>query len=131
VILDEYANFRNNAAFVSYRLLKYFKPSRDVLQQNQTNAGISVILNNAIKLGKIVNTLSLESHSSYIDCSHLQVGASIPSNWSRIAKGITILKDPSSGITLEYDGFNGTTAVKQADVVVSYLTLAHLTDSSI
>lgn len=42
---------------------------------------------------------------------------SIPSNWSTIARNITVLAAPS-GITLEYDGFNATTSVKQADVVL-------------
>ncbi|KII91942.1 carbohydrate-binding module family 32 protein [Plicaturopsis crispa FD-325 SS-3] len=76
---DEYANFRNNAAF--------------------TNAGISVIINEAIDLAK-------------------EIGVTTPSNWSAIAAAVPVLRDSASGITLEYDGFNGTTSVKQADVVL-------------
>lgn len=76
---DEYANFRNNAAY--------------------TNAGIQVILRNAVELGGVL-------------------GVEVPSNWTTIADKITVLHDPTSGIILEYDGFNGSTAVKQADVVV-------------
>ncbi|ORY91787.1 glycoside hydrolase family 65 protein [Leucosporidium creatinivorum] len=76
---DEYANFKNNAAF--------------------TNAGISVLYKQAKELAKVLNV-------------------TVPSNWSLIESNITILRDPSSGIILEYDGFNGTTEVKQADVVL-------------
>ena len=93
---DEFANFKNNAAY--------------------TNAGISVVLKNAIQLAA-------------------KLGITAPQNWSMISNKITVLSDNSSGIVLEYgesnnvtalitrslraaDGFNGTTAVKQADVVV-------------
>lgn len=57
-----------------------------------------------------------------------------PANWSEIADKIAILTSgpggvtltsaagatpaSSGGVTLEYDGFNGTTSVKQADVVL-------------
>lgn len=80
---DEYANFRNNAAY--------------------TNAGISVVFRNAILLAS-------------------KLGITPPARWGAIGKGITVLQDPSSGVVLEYAGFNATTAVKQADVVVSGLT---------
>ena len=63
------------------------------------------------------------------------LGITAPQNWTTISNKITVLSDNSSGIVLEYgelnnvvfvvtvclrsaDGFNGTTAVKQADVVV-------------
>ncbi|BGP30989.1 alpha,alpha-trehalase ath1 [Rhodotorula toruloides] len=45
------------------------------------------------------------------------LGYDLPSNWTAIRKNITMLQAPS-GILLEFDGFNGTTAVKQADVVL-------------
>ncbi|KAE9402984.1 family 65 glycoside hydrolase [Gymnopus androsaceus JB14] len=76
---DEFANFVNDAAY--------------------TNAGISVILKNAVALAEVL-------------------GVVVPSNWTDIANKITVLSDPSSGIILEYDGFNGSTSVKQADVVL-------------
>ncbi|KAK4703450.1 hypothetical protein P7C70_g2769, partial [Phenoliferia sp. Uapishka_3] len=76
---DEYANFRNNAAY--------------------TNAGISVVFDTAIQLASVLNM-------------------SVPSNWSDIASKIVVLSDATSDIILEYDGFNGSTAVKQADVVL-------------
>ncbi|KAG8988480.1 alpha,alpha-trehalase ath1 [Tulasnella sp. JGI-2019a] len=76
---DEYANFRNNAAF--------------------TNAGISVVLKNAVYFAGVL-------------------GITPPSNWTTISNKITVLSDPTSGIVLEYDGFNSTTDVKQADVVL-------------
>jgi hypothetical protein len=63
------------------------------------NAGISVILKNAAALASIV-------------------GVTPPSVWMNISQNIVVLKDNNSGVTLEYDGFNGSTAVKQADVVV-------------
>ena len=62
-----------------------------------TNGAISVTLRNAQALAKVL-------------------GKETPSNWTDIANNITILVDPSSNILLEFDGFNGTTAVKQADV---------------
>ncbi|BGP23663.1 alpha,alpha-trehalase ath1 [Rhodotorula toruloides] len=45
------------------------------------------------------------------------LGYDSPSNWTAIRNNITMLQAPS-GILLEFDGFNGTTAVKQADVVL-------------
>jgi hypothetical protein len=63
------------------------------------NAGISVMLKNAAALASIV-------------------GVTPPSVWMNISQNIVVLKDNNSGVTLEYDGFNGSTAVKQADVVV-------------
>jgi trehalose/maltose hydrolase-like predicted phosphorylase len=77
---DEFANNRNNAAY--------------------TNAGVSVILKNAVTLAGIL-------------------GVNVPSNWTDISDKVVVLSDNSSDIILEYDGFNGTTAVKQADVIVS------------
>ena len=62
-----------------------------------TNGAIAVTLRNAQNLASIL-------------------GKETPSNWTDIANNITILVDPSSNILLEFDGFNGTTAVKQADV---------------
>ena len=60
---DEYANFKNNAAY--------------------TNAGISVVMKNAIELAGIL-------------------GQSVPTNWSTIGEKVTVLADNSSGIVLEY-----------------------------
>jgi len=62
-----------------------------------TNGAIAVTLRNAQTLASVI-------------------GKETPSNWTDIANNITILVDPSSNILLEFDGFNGTTAVKQADV---------------
>ncbi|KAF9920549.1 alpha,alpha-trehalase ath1 [Linnemannia zychae] len=78
---DEYANFKDNAAF--------------------TNAGAAVTLRNSIEAAKI-----------------LGLSAFTPSNWSEIADHIVLLYENSSNIVLEYDGFNATTPVKQADVVL-------------
>jgi trehalose/maltose hydrolase-like predicted phosphorylase len=88
---DEFANFVNDAAY--------------------TNAGISVILKNAIALAQVLNV-------------------TVPSNWTDIANKITVLTDPSSGIILEYDGFNGTTSVKQADVVLLTYPLEYYESST-
>jgi hypothetical protein len=63
------------------------------------NAGISVILQNTASLAKVLDI-------------------PVPSIWTNISQNIVVLNDNKSGVTLEYDGFNGTTAVKQADVVV-------------
>ncbi|GAA5927993.1 alpha,alpha-trehalase ATH1 [Sporobolomyces koalae] len=64
-----------------------------------TNGAIAVTLRNAQALAQVL-------------------GKETPSNWTDIANNITILVDSSSDIILEFDGFNGTTAVKQADVVL-------------
>ncbi|KZP31745.1 carbohydrate-binding module family 32 protein [Athelia psychrophila] len=82
---DEYANFRNNAAY--------------------TNAGVSVILSNALAL--------LPSLPAALAPS-----AAAIKTWKNISENIIVLSDNASGIVLEYDGFNGSTAVKQADVVL-------------
>lgn len=42
----------------------------------------------------------------------------VPSNWSDIANNITVLYDPTSEVILEYEGFNASTPVKQADVIL-------------
>ena len=42
----------------------------------------------------------------------------VPSNWSDIADHITILYEGSGSVVLEYEGFNASTPVKQADVVL-------------
>ncbi|GAA6008844.1 hypothetical protein JCM11491_003805 [Sporobolomyces phaffii] len=64
-----------------------------------TNGAIAMTLRNAQALASVL-------------------GKETPANWTDIASNITILVDPSSNIVLEFDGFNGTTAVKQADVVL-------------
>ncbi|GAA6060907.1 hypothetical protein JCM10212_003941 [Sporobolomyces blumeae] len=64
-----------------------------------TNGLIAVTLRNAQELAKIL-------------------GKETPSNYTEIADKMTILVDPSSNIVLEFQGFNGTTGVKQADVVL-------------
>lgn len=48
-----------------------------------TNAGISVILQNAVRLAGILDI-------------------KVPNSWSEISQKITVLTDPSSGIVLEY-----------------------------
>lgn len=48
----------------------------------------------------------------------LGISSLTPSNWSDIADHIAVLYDNSSNIVLEYDGFNASTPVKQADVVL-------------
>ncbi|KAG0309487.1 alpha,alpha-trehalase ath1 [Dissophora globulifera] len=78
---DEYANFRDNAAF--------------------TNAGIAVTLRNSIEAASVLGKSD-----------------EVPDKWSEIADNISILYEPSSNIVLEYQGFNATTPVKQADVVL-------------
>ncbi|KAJ2960828.1 hypothetical protein NQZ79_g3891 [Umbelopsis isabellina] len=78
---DEYANFRDNAAF--------------------TDAGVAVTLRNTIAAASALG----KSHQ-------------VPSNWSDIANNITVLYDPTSEVILEYEGFNASTPVKQADVIL-------------
>ncbi|GAA6018450.1 hypothetical protein JCM10207_000898 [Rhodosporidiobolus poonsookiae] len=46
------------------------------------------------------------------------VNETVPSNWTDIIANITILVSPDAPILLEYDGYNSTTLVKQADVVM-------------
>ncbi|GAA6031033.1 hypothetical protein JCM8097_003971 [Rhodosporidiobolus ruineniae] len=63
------------------------------------NGALSVTLQHAADLGAIL-------------------GYDAPTNWSDIRENITMLTSPQSGILLEFDGFNGTTEIKQADVVL-------------
>jgi trehalose/maltose hydrolase-like predicted phosphorylase len=64
-----------------------------------TNAGIATILDSTISAARILG----KEHE-------------IAANWTEIAQKITIRQSNVSQVTLEYDGFNGTTEVKQADV---------------
>lgn len=64
-----------------------------------TNAGIATILDSTISAANILGKQD-----------------EIGSNWTEIAQKITIRQSNVSQVTLEYDGFNGTTEVKQADV---------------
>lgn len=51
------------------------------------NAGISVLYKQARELAEVLNV-------------------TVPSNWSLIESNITILRDPSSGIILEYGAWS-------------------------
>ncbi|GJJ71505.1 hypothetical protein EMPS_03855 [Entomortierella parvispora] len=66
-----------------------------------TNAGAAITLRNSIQAASILGL----SHE-------------VPSKWSDIADKITILYGDSGNVVLEYEGFNGSTPVKQADVVL-------------
>ncbi|OZJ06317.1 hypothetical protein BZG36_00724 [Bifiguratus adelaidae] len=66
-----------------------------------TDAGVAVTLRNTIQAASILGKSS-----------------SVPSNWSDIANNIVILYQNTSNIVLEYEGFNASTPVKQADVVL-------------
>ncbi|PWN46738.1 hypothetical protein IE53DRAFT_391103 [Violaceomyces palustris] len=81
---DEYANFKNNAAF--------------------TNAGISVVLKDTIQAATILGRRESD----------------VANNWTEIVDKISILTngEEEDTVVLEYDGFNGSTPVKQADVVL-------------
>lgn len=63
------------------------------------NGALSVTLKSAIKLATRLNITP-------------------PANWSVIAENMNIIVDNRSGITVEFDGFNGSAEVKQADVVL-------------
>lgn len=85
-----------------YHTLNLTDPDEYANQVNDgafTNAGIAVILDDTEEAAKI---LGKEDQ--------------IHGNWSKIADKITIQQSNVSQVTLEYDGFNGTTEVKQADV---------------
>ncbi|KAI8599163.1 glycosyl hydrolase family 65 central catalytic domain-containing protein [Dissophora ornata] len=66
-----------------------------------TNAGAAVTIRNSIQAASI-----------------LGISDKVPSNWSDIADNIAILYEQSSNIVLEYQGFNASIPVKQADVVL-------------
>ncbi|KAF9936710.1 alpha,alpha-trehalase ath1 [Modicella reniformis] len=73
-----------------------------------TNAGVAVNFRNSIQAASILGRSN-----------------EVPSNWSDIAENITILYEESSDVVLEYDGFTGTTPVKQADVVLMVYPLEY------
>jgi hypothetical protein len=62
------------------------------------NGALAITLQQATDLGNLFNLTA-------------------PSNWTSIRENITMLTSPTS-VLLEFDGFNGTTPVKQADVVL-------------
>ena len=64
-----------------------------------TNAGIAIAMTDAIDAARILGR-----------------SEQVPSNWSDIADRIAVLRDNSSDIILEFDGFDGAVIVKQADV---------------
>ncbi|MCO5591468.1 hypothetical protein L7F22_045451 [Adiantum nelumboides] len=64
-----------------------------------TNAGIAIAMTDAIDAARILGR-----------------SEQVPSNWSDIADRIAVLRDNSSNIILEFDGFDGAVIVKQADV---------------
>jgi hypothetical protein len=51
----------------------------------------------------------------------------LPQNqtWNDMAQNMLISRDPASGITLEYTTMNGSTVVKQADVVLNTFPLRY------
>ena len=92
---DEYAEFVNDTAFSTFphpRLLQ-------LLTDLTANGALTVILRTAIDLAARVNVTP-------------------PANWSTIAENMFIKVDNRSGITVQFDGFNGSAEVKQADVVL-------------
>lgn len=66
-----------------------------------TNAGLTTIMLDTLYAASLLN--------KSIDSLNAQ-------NWSTIANQITLLRENSSNIVLEYEGFNSTVEVKQADV---------------
>lgn len=66
-----------------------------------TNAGLTTIMLDTLYAASLLNRS--------IDSLNAQ-------NWSRIANQITLLRENASDIVLEYEGFNSTVQVKQADV---------------
>src|SRR5947207_1655723 len=51
----------------------------------------------------------------------------LPQNqtWKEMAQNILISRDPATGITMEYTTMNGSTHVKQADVVLNTFPLRY------
>ena len=48
--------------------------------------------------------------------------------WNDMADNVLIPRDPESGISLEYTTMNGSTSVKQADVVLTTFPLRYTDD---
>lgn len=48
--------------------------------------------------------------------------------WSEMAENVLVSRDPDSGITLEYTTMNGSTQVKQADIVLNTFPLRYTQD---
>lgn len=87
-----------------YETLNLTDPDEYANFQNNgafTNAGVTTIMLEALKmadqLGKSTESINAQ-------------------NWSSIANNLTLLRAPDSNIILEYEGFNATVDVKQADV---------------
>ncbi|KAG0364106.1 alpha,alpha-trehalase ath1 [Gamsiella multidivaricata] len=73
-----------------------------------TNAGAAVTLRNSIHAASILGRTQ-----------------EVPGNWSIIAENITILYESTSEVVLEYEGFNASTPVKQADVILMIYPLEY------
>ncbi|GAA5880894.1 hypothetical protein JCM3774_003235 [Rhodotorula dairenensis] len=101
-LADMFASFVTyNETSGMYSTLNETSPDEYSNHKNNSamiNGALTVTLEQAKQLGSIL-------------------GKESPGNWSKIQQDITILK-AQSGILLEFDGFNGTTPVKQADVVL-------------
>lgn len=87
--------------YSAYNVTSADEYSNHVNSSAMTNGVIAVTLRNAQALATIL-------------------GKETPSNWTDIASNMTILVESSSAVVLEFEGFNGTTPVKQADVSVLF-----------
>jgi trehalose/maltose hydrolase-like predicted phosphorylase len=92
----------NTSDAYTYQTFNLTDPDEFANNENNgayTNAGIKVIMAAALSAAQILD---------------VPVNAS----WVDVGDNIDVPVDPTSGIILEYTGFNGTTPVKQADVVL-------------
>ncbi|GAA5992775.1 hypothetical protein JCM10908_006927 [Rhodotorula pacifica] len=113
-LADMFASFVTfNQTSGMYSTLNETSPDEYSNHKNNSamiNGALTVTLEQAKQLGSVL-------------------GQQTPSNWSQIQQDITILK-AQSGILLEFDGFNGTTPVKQADVVLLTYPYGYLNSST-
>lgn len=68
---------------------------------------------------------------SYANTFRQMFGLPQNETWADMAKNVLVSRDPESDITLEYTSMNGTTMVKQADVVLNTFPLQYTQDYSL
>lgn len=109
-----YPIIRDAADFFASYVVKNSSTHGDYYTFNLTDPDeyANHVNNGAYTNGGIVQLLQWATRASEI------VGDSVPKNWSTIAEKMHIPENDTLDLTLEFDGMNGTAAIKQADIVL-------------
>jgi hypothetical protein len=61
----------------------------------------------------------------YANAFRKMFGLEVNTTWTEMAQNVLVPRDPESGITMEYTTMNGSTQVKQADIVLNTFPLRY------